>query len=111
MITFGRDTLRLRLSDINSEDLRIDLVGVDSTLGSASLPAPNHLSEVRVHVSGRCADAEMAQIIEDEVYALSLSGPAGAGSMRCERRPNLAVVDGFIDRELVVTETLWETAQ
>ena len=105
------DTLRLRLSDINSEDLRIDLVGVDSTLGSASLPAPNHLSEVRVHVSGRCADAEMAQIIEDEVYALSLSGPAGAGSMRCERRPNLAVVDGFIDRELVVTETLWETAQ
>lgn len=104
------DALRLRLHDVPPEDLRIDLVGIDSTLGRASLPPSNRTPEVRVHVSARCVDAEMAQIIEDEVYALTLSGPAGGGSVRSERRPNLAVIDGFIDRELVKSEVIWETA-
>ena len=105
------DVLRLRLADVPEDKIRIDLVGVDSTLGAASLSVPNRLPEVRVHVSVRCEDAEMAQIIEDEVYALTLSGPAGGGSVRSERRPCLAVVDGFIDRDLVRTDTLWEIAQ
>ena len=104
------DTLKLRLSDIPPEEIRIDLVGVDSTLGAASLPVPNRLPEVRVHVSARCADMQMAQIIEDEVYALTLSGPAGGGSVRSERRPCLAVVDGFIDRHKVQSDIIWQTA-
>ena len=103
------DVLRMRLADWNSDDIRIDLVGVDSTLGRASLPVPNRLPEVRLHVSARCDDAEAAQIVEDEVYALSLSGPAGAGSIRCEKRPALAVVDGFIERQHVPLEVVWET--
>ncbi len=102
------DALRLRLDDFPDEDVRIDLVGVDSTLGAASLPPANRMPEVRVHVSARCRDAQAAQIVEDEVYALTLSGPAGGGSVRSERRPSLAVVDGFIDRDLVATETVWE---
>ncbi|MFT5172642.1 MAG: hypothetical protein ACI8W7_000808 [Gammaproteobacteria bacterium] len=105
------DTLRLRLDQFAAEDIRIDLVGVDSTLGVASLPVPNRMPEVRMHVSARCADAQIAQLVEDEVYALSLSGPAGAGSMRSERRPCLAVVDGFIDRDRVSTEVVWERAK
>jgi hypothetical protein len=68
------------------------------------------MPEVRVHVSARCVDAEMAQIVEDEVYALTLSGPSGGGSVRSERRPSLAVIDGFIDRDQVKSETIWETA-
>lgn len=104
------DALRLRLDDVPPEDLRIDLVGIDSTLGAASLPPSNRVPEVRVHVSARCLDAEMAQIIEDEVYSLTLSGPAGGGSVRSERRANLAVVDGFIERGAVKTEIVWETA-
>jgi hypothetical protein len=52
----------------------------------------------------------MAQIVEDEVYALTLSGPAGGGSVRSERRPRLDVVDGYIDRSLVQTELVWERA-
>lgn len=105
------DTLRLRLHDVPREDIRIDLVGVDSVIGRASRPAPNAAPEVRVHVSARCADADMAQVIEDEVYALTLSGPAGGGSVRSERRPSLAVVDGFIDRRRVSTEIVWETVR
>jgi hypothetical protein len=104
------DTLRMRLDDIPQDDIRIDLVGVDSTLGLASLPPANRMPEVRLHVSARCPDAELAQIIEDEVYSLTLSGPAGGGSVRSERRPSLAVVDGLIDRNLVKTEIVWETA-
>ena len=102
------DALRLRLSDWPEESIRIDLVGVDSTLGAASLPVGNRLPEVRLHVSARCADAEQAQIVEDEVYALTLSGPAGGGSVRSEKRPALAVIDGLIAREHVPIETVWE---
>ncbi|MBT7285590.1 MAG: acyclic terpene utilization AtuA family protein, partial [Rhodospirillaceae bacterium] len=104
------EALRMRLDDIPEADMRIDLVGVDSTLGTASLPAANRMPEVRVHVSARCDDAQMVQIVEDEVYSLTLSGPAGGGSVRSERRPSLAVVDGFIDRELVKTRTEWSVA-
>jgi Acyclic terpene utilisation family protein AtuA len=104
------EALRIRLSDIPEDDIRIDLVGVDSILGAASPSAGAPPAEVRVHVSARCADAEMAQIVEDEVYALTLSGPAGACSVRSERRPRLDVVDGFIDRALVATELVWERA-
>jgi hypothetical protein len=63
-----------------------------------------------VHVSGRCDDPEMAQVIEDEVYALTICGPAGGGSVRSERRPRLDVLDGFIDRERVKTSLVWEEA-
>ena len=104
------DALRMRLDDFPEEDIRIDMVGVDSTLGAASLPLANRMPEVRVHVSARCQDAAMALIVEDEIYALTLSGPAGGGSVRSERRPNLSVIDGFIDRDLVVPEILLETA-
>jgi hypothetical protein len=105
------DALRMRLDDIPEDDIRIDLVGVDSTLGAASLPPANRMPEVRLHVSARCPDAELAQIVEDEIYALTICGPAGGGSVRSERRPSLAVVDGLIDRDLVKTEILWETAK
>ncbi len=106
----ARDALRMRLDDFADDDIRIDLVGVDSTLGAASLPPANRMPEARLHVSARCPDAEVAQIVEDEVYALTISGPAGGGSVRSERRPRLAVIDGLIDRDLVPTDICWETA-
>lgn len=103
------DTLRLRLHHFNQDQLRIDLVGVNSILGDASVQAPPTLPELRMHVSARCEDAMDAQLLEDEVYALTLSGPAGGGSVRSERRPCLAVIDGFIDRDLVSTHLTWES--
>jgi hypothetical protein len=99
----------MRLDAFAEEDIRIDIVGINSILGAASLHAPGP-AEARVHVSARCVDAETAQWVEDEVYALTLSGPAGGGSVRSERRPRLDVVDGLIDRDLVDTRVVWETA-
>jgi hypothetical protein len=103
------DALALRLEGFDRDDIQIDLVGINSILGDASAPSFNP-SEVRVHVSARCPDGEIAQWVEDEVYALTLSGPAGGGSVRSERRARLDVVDGLIDRNLVEIDVVWETA-
>ncbi len=101
------ETLRLRLSDWRDEDIAIDLVGIDSILRAGSLPSRAPPAELRVHVSARCADLEMAQIVEDEIYALTLSGPAGGSSVRSERRPRIEVLDGFIAHDLVRPEIEW----
>lgn len=103
------DTLRLRLTDWTPQDLAIDLVGVDSVLRAGSLPG-GVPSELRVHVSARCVDAESAQRVEDEVYALTLSGPAGGCSVRSERRNRIEVLDGYIAPGLVRTEIVWSVA-
>ncbi|WP_137389886.1 acyclic terpene utilization AtuA family protein [Rhodoligotrophos defluvii] len=105
------DVLRHRLSDWPQDDLRIDIVGIDSILGGASRPANATTNELRVHVSARCPDAEAAQIIEDEVYALTLSGPGGGGSLRSEKRRNIATVTGFIDRDAVPLSISWGTSR
>lgn len=99
------DTLRERLRAWRAADLRIDLVGVNSVLGGS--PVVSDAPELRVHVSARCADAEQAQDVEDEVYALTLSGPAGGGSVRSERRARVDVVSGLIARDRAAARVLW----
>ena len=107
------DTLRLRLAAWKPDDIAIDLVGIDSVLRAGSLPASVANSvpaELRVHVSARCADADAAQVIEDEIYAMTLCGPAGGCSVRSERRPRIEVLDGYIAPELVHPEIIWSPA-
>ena len=101
------DTLKLRLSAWAPDDIRIDVVGTDSILGNASLPMTASPPEARVHVSARCDDLEAAQVVEDEVIALTVSGPAGGGSIRSERRARVEVISGLIPRELVKTQVEW----
>lgn len=100
------EILRRRLSDWSDDDVAIDLVGVNSVLRAGSLDAPPP-AELRVHVSARCKDAEMAQVVEDEIYTLTVSGPAGGCSVRSERRNRIEIVDGFIDPLLVKTNLRW----
>jgi hypothetical protein len=102
--------LRLRLADWADDDIAIDLVGIDSVLRAGSLRAAAPPVELRVHVSARCADLEGAQIVEDEVYALTLSGPAGGCSVRSERRARIEVVDGYIAVERVNPQVEWSTS-
>ena len=64
--------------------------------------------EARAHVSAACVDDEIAQAVEDEVYALTLSGPSSGAGLRSERRPRVEVVDGLIARAAVTTELVWE---
>jgi hypothetical protein len=102
--------LRQRLHAWADEDIAVDLVGAASVLGSLSQGLGRSVPEMRVHVSARCKDAEQAQVIEDEVYAMTLSGPAGGCSVRSERRPRIEVLDGFIAHDQVPTQIIWSQA-
>ena len=84
----ARDVLRERVELLGLRDYAVDLVGIDSVLGAVACLPPGYAPpELRVHISARCTEAEEAQAVEDEVYALTLSGPAGGASLRSERRP------------------------
>ncbi len=103
--------LRERLPrELGIHDFVIDLVGVDSVLGAGSLPLRCEPPEVRVHVSARCEDVELAQAVEDEVYTLTICGPAGGGSVRSERRGRVESITGFLPRESVPTRIEWASA-
>jgi hypothetical protein len=102
--------LRLRLGAWADDDISVDLVGAGSVLRAGSQILRGEVPELRVHVSARCADAEAAQAVEDEVYAMTLSGPAGGCSVRSERRPRIEVLDGFIAHDRVQTDIVWSTS-
>ncbi|MDC6354796.1 MULTISPECIES: acyclic terpene utilization AtuA family protein [Robiginitalea] len=76
------------------EDLRVDLIGLDS-LGpagdSAQGAAPR---EIRLRVAGRTPDRQLAQLIANEVEALYTNGPAAGGgaSKRVEELVSVASV-------------------
>lgn len=104
------DILRLRLArELGLADFLVDLVGIDSVLGAGSRPLMCEPPELRVHVSARCEDAGIAQAVEDEVYALTISGPAGGGSVRSERRPRVESITGFLPRDRVVARIEWSS--
>ncbi|TPG57741.1 DUF1446 domain-containing protein [Roseomonas nepalensis] len=75
---------RLRLIGHEAEELRFDLIGVDSILGpdagsgADGAPAPR---EVRARVIGRCHSPEEAERIGHEVDSLYLNGPASGGGV------------------------------
>lgn len=107
----GGEVLQRRLEPV-SEVLRLqtDIVGVDSVLRGASLPLLAEPPEVRLHASAVCADGETALAVEDEVYALTLSGPAGGCGIRCERRDPIEVVSGKIGRQHIDAQLHWVAA-
>jgi hypothetical protein len=105
------ELLRRRLDMFGPDEILVDLVGVDSVLGERSPALQGDPPEVRVHVSAACPDDDSAQNVEDEVIGLTLSGPAGAGGIRSERRPRVEAVDGFIDRDAIETAVVWGEEQ
>jgi hypothetical protein len=106
------EALRLRLGMAGwlEADFSVDLVGLGSVLRAGAQPLRGEPPELRVHVSARCADAQSAQAVEDEIYALTLSGPAGGCSVRSEKRPRIEVLDGFIAPSAVSTQLAWEVS-
>ena len=107
---FMAEALRLRLSDWGDDDVAVDLVGAGSVLRAGSQVLHGTVPEMRVHVSARCADAQAAQAIEDEVYAMTLSGPAGGCSVRSEKRPRIEILDGFIAHAQVSPQLVWSVS-
>ena len=91
----------LKLRGLRYDELRIELIGIDSLHGPAdNRPEPY---EVRLRVVGRTQDRRAAEEIGWEVETLYTNGPSGgAGDLR-QVREVLAVQSVLLPRELVKT--------
>lgn len=98
----ARDVIRerLRLTGVETSELRFDLIGFDSVYGrpldAASIPG-----EVRLRVAGRCTSAKMAGRIGNEAEALYTNGPAGGGGAAKSIRHIIAMYSTFLPRHAV----------
>jgi hypothetical protein len=94
----GGEIVRARLGD-GFEDLRVDLVGIDSTHGRSWGNRPESW-EARLRVAGRARSAAMAARVGEEVEALYCNGPAGGGGARKYLREVVGVASAFIPRAM-----------
>jgi len=94
---------RLHLTGAKFDEIRFDLIGVDSLHGehiSAAAPEPR---EVRLRVAARTTSLADAQAIGEEVETLWVNGPAGGGGARKYARDVLAVHSVLLPRAQVAT--------
>jgi Acyclic terpene utilisation family protein AtuA len=96
------DTVRKRLvaRDFPIDDLRVDIMGVDS-LHEGRGRDQSSPYEVRLRVAGKCETAAYAGEIGREVQTLYTNGPAGGGGATMRTKPVLGIVSTLIDRNHV----------
>lgn len=92
---------RLQIRGVQSDELRFDLIGVDSLHGATLSRQEAEPYEVRLRVVGRTASLIEAQRIGNEVETLYTNGPAGGGGASRSVREVLAVQSVLLPRELV----------
>ncbi len=98
---------RLQQRGIETSELRIDLLGVNSLFGS-KIAGDATAGEVRLRVAGRTDSRKVAALIGQEVETLYTNGPAGGGGARQAVREVLAIVSTFIPRSAIQTKVLVE---
>src|ERR1700722_2111322 len=91
---------RLKLTGVVTNELRFDLIGVDSLHGSQVSAKANEPYEVRVRVTGRTDNLREAIRIGNEVETLYTNGPAGGGGAFKSARDVVAVASVLLPREL-----------
>jgi hypothetical protein len=91
---------RLRLTGALHEELRLDLVGLDSAFGGAA--RPSEPGEVRLRVAARTASEASAMLIGNEVESLYLNGPYGGGGATKSVREVIAVGSLLIDEQQAI---------
>ncbi|NHC52747.1 DUF1446 domain-containing protein [Pseudomonas fluorescens] len=89
---------RLALIGVNMQDLRAELIGMDSLHGLRSSVEP---WEVRLRVAARCDERSDAVRIGNEVETLYTNGPAGGGGASKSVRQVVAVASLLLPRESV----------
>jgi hypothetical protein len=90
---------RLRLRGFAYDEMRIELIGMESLHGPASdRPEPY---EVRLRVAGRCRERPAAEAVGEEVETLLTNGPAGGAGDFKQVREILAVQSVLLPRQLV----------
>jgi hypothetical protein len=90
---------RLKLTGVQSSELRFDLIGVDSLHGAEVSAGANEPYEVRVRVAGRTENLREAVRIGNEVETLFTNGPAAGGGAFKSARDIVAVASVLLPRE------------
>jgi hypothetical protein len=91
---------RLKLTGVAANELRFDLIGVDSLHGAQVSAYANEPYEVRIRVTGRTENLREAIRIGNEVETLYTNGPAGGGGASKSARDVVAVASVLLPREL-----------
>jgi hypothetical protein len=91
---------RLKLTGVQSSELRFDLIGVDSLHGAEVSARANEPYEVRVRVAGRTESLREAVRIGNEVETLFTNGPAAGGGAFKSARDVVAVASVLLARGL-----------
>ncbi|MFO1115433.1 MAG: acyclic terpene utilization AtuA family protein [Beijerinckiaceae bacterium] len=89
---------RLALIGARIEELRVDLIGVDSLHGRASPQPAAEPYEVRLRVAGRAESADQASLVGAEVESLYTNGPAGGGGVTKSVKPVIAIGSAYLPR-------------
>jgi hypothetical protein len=102
---------RLKLTGVTCDEVRAELIGVDSlhgsTLGARSGGEP---WEVRLRVAARCADKAEAVRVGNEVETLYTNGPYGGGGATKAVRQVVAVASLLLPRDAVNAQVHLEDA-
>jgi len=91
---------RLRLTGVQTTELRFDIIGIDSLHRGPPPDAPNP-PEIRIRVTGRTDSMAEAVRIGNEVETLYTNGPAGGGGASKSARLVVAVVSTLIPETMV----------
>lgn len=94
---------RLKIVGVKSEELRFDLIGVDSLHGPAISDADVNPYEVRVRVIARTRERRDAVLVANEVETLYTNGPAGGGGAAKSVKEIVAMDSTLIARGAVET--------
>ncbi|WP_438870273.1 acyclic terpene utilization AtuA family protein [Pseudomonas sp. L1(2025)] len=89
---------RLELMGVKMQDIRAELIGMDSLHGPRSNVEP---WEVRLRVAARCEDRSEAVRVGNEVETLYTNGPSGGGGASKSVRQVVAVASLLLPRSAV----------
>jgi len=109
----ARETVakRLELRNIPIDELRMDIVGVDSLYRNAASPLASEPSEVRLRVAARTRTRADAVAVGNEVETLYTNGPAGGGGATATVSEIISVASILVPRgdaraEVLVQEVM-----
>ncbi len=97
----ARDILAERLGIHPLQELRFDLIGVNSIHGERLSPMVHEPWEVRLRVAARANSLREASLIVREVEALYTNGPAGGGGVSGTIRETIGIFSTLLPREVV----------
>ena len=101
---------RLELTNVETSELRLDIIGVDAVHCGAGVGSGPEPREVRIRVAGRTKSLSQAIRIGNEVETLWSNGPAGGGGGRKTAREIIATASTMINMGQVRPSISYEVA-